>query len=565
MPSVGTARAWTPAVIAAACLLALAPASAHAAASATITGCGGDHMTVVGKVAAGGREARKARGANLEVQFFALPVFAMPRPGGWRDLGKRTATTDQQAFTGLAPEGWWGVMSWRFRKGGRTVLSGDERTQPRTIAGVRGVAFCTLPEGSKPVDSTPPQLTITPSDGIWHRGPTPVQLVATDDFSGVRRVSYSLDSGPPTDIRNGSTFAIDTEGVHSVKGSATDVAGNTTTVTVTVLVDKSAPSKPQLQRPFSVTVSTTPRFQWTASTDSGSGIKGYFLAIKRASDGSLVAFMPYDASTTSVSSPQTLVDGETYVASVVAVDNTDQPFSTESDPLTFRVDSHPKLVASDPASGAILSGARKSGNLTLTLDRPADPSTVAGSTALIRNSESGSAPAYTVSCAAMPCSTIVVKPSSTLGEGRYTLTINGLKSEEGAAFPVTSVAFAVAFREDNDSDNSATANVCGAPPTTTVTDATPVATNLTANSGETGIVTFDYQVTGSGTGGLRVMDGATPLGDTGALTGSGTGRTLSFPLASGSHTISIQYYASCPAAGQATTITVSNLVASRTP
>ena len=40
-------------------------------------------------------------------------------------------------------------------------------------------------------------------------------------------------------------------------------------------------------------------------------------------------------------------------------------------------------------------------------------------------------------------STITYHPTSALPEGRYTLGVNGVKSEEGVAFPVTSIRFAV--------------------------------------------------------------------------------------------------------------------------
>ena len=549
-------------MFASALLLAFAPAAAHAArdpASVTVTNCKDDHLTVVGALKLSGSAARKARGANLQMQFQAMPLFGLPRTGPFRNLGKKTKASGDETFSGLPADGWAGVVRWRYKKGSKTVLSGLERSEPVKVGGVRGAAICTLAEGFKPPDTTPPQLFINPDDAVWHRGPAQVQLLAKDDYTGVQGVRYSLDGGPITEIRNGGTFTIATEGAHSVAFAGNDVAGNTASRTAVVRVDTNAPSKPVMRRPFSVTSSTAPAFQWSASTDSASGLKGYFLTIKRASDGSLVSFTPHDANTTSVPSPVQLADGETYTASVVAVDNTDTPFTSESDPFTFRVDSHPEITGSSPGNGSVVSGNGKDANLSLTLDRPADPSTVSSSTVVLsRNSESGSTPSYNVTCGS-PCSTINIDPSGTLGEGRYTLSLNGVKSEEGVGVP-GSVKFSVAFREDP-SGGSVSTVACGIENTST--DASPPASLLNASAPETGTVKFDYSVAGNTSGsGLRVVENGSTIQDTGALTGSATGATLSFPISNGK-TYTVQYYAKC--SSSSATFTASNVVMSRDP
>ncbi|MFL5896816.1 MAG: OmpL47-type beta-barrel domain-containing protein [Thermoleophilaceae bacterium] len=553
-------------LVAALASLALTPAAAQAAhpAAATVTNCSADHMTVVGKVKLTGKAARKVRGASLQLQFQALPLFGLPQAGGWRDLGKKNGGSGQQAFTGLSADSWGGVVRWRFKKGSRTVASGDERSQPLKIGGVRGAAFCTLFEGAKPVDSTPPAVFVVPDDSVWHRGPTAVQVLAQDDFSGVRSVRYSLDGGPITAIRNGSTFTIDSEGRHRLDVAATDVSGNTATRTVTVQVDQAPPTKPQLQRPFSVTASTTPTFQWTPSSDSGSGLRGYLLQIRRASDGSTVSVTPFDPNTTQAS-PQALSDGETYIATVVAVDNTDTPFTTESDPLTFRVDTHPDVIGSDPAQGAILSGARKDGNLTVTLDRPADSSTLSGHVLLDRV-EPSSDPAYSVSCNS-DCTQVIVDPSGTLPEGRYTLSLSGVKSQEGLDFPNPAIKFAVAFREDSDGDNTAQSlSPCASGVMTTDATPSPSSTTITtATNNEAGFIAFGYSVAGPGTGGLRILDNGTPVYDSSDLSGSGQIQTTFIIPTAGSHAITTQYYVKCTAGQAQTSFSASNIVASRQP
>src|SRR6476661_6626153 len=174
-------------------------AAATSPAGVTISACRADSLTLAGKVKLTGTAARKARGAVLQMRFQALALFGLPRAGQWRTIGKKTAGSGQEVFTGLGADNWLGVLSWRFKKGSRTVLSGNERSQPLRIGASKGRANCTLAEGAKPVDTTPPSLFILPADDAWHRGPAaPVQITAQDDFSGVKSVTYSLDGGPQT-------------------------------------------------------------------------------------------------------------------------------------------------------------------------------------------------------------------------------------------------------------------------------------------------------------------------------------------------------------------------------
>src|SRR6476469_10578471 len=143
-------RTWlTTGVALTAVALAASPSAGAASspAAATVTACGADHVTVLGKVKLTGKSARKVRGANLQLQFQALPLFGIPHTGAWRDLGKKTSGSGQQVFTGLDSDSCAGLVRWRFKKGSRTVASGAERSQPLKIGATRGAAFCTLFEG----------------------------------------------------------------------------------------------------------------------------------------------------------------------------------------------------------------------------------------------------------------------------------------------------------------------------------------------------------------------------------------------------------------------------------
>jgi hypothetical protein len=280
-------------------------------------------------------------------------------------------------------------------------------------------------------------------------------------------------------------------------------------------------------------------------------MKGYYLVIRRP-DGSVVAAQPFDAATTSAPSPATLTEGATYTATLTAVDNTDKAWTTDSDPLTFRVDASPEVTTTDPADGAVLTFGRQSGNLTVTLDRPADPATVTATTvALARKSGGGtSIPVDPPSCAS-PCSTMTIHPTSALPEGRYTLTVNGVKSEEGAVIAAKTVKFAVPAYE-NPSPPAAPA--CPPLPTSGLTT-----TVQTIDAGETVLVGFDYTLSG-GTGTVNLYDSTSKLTTATLAAGSGS-QTLSAPLAApGAHALRIEY---CVTGGNQ--LALQNLYVSRAP
>lgn len=537
---------------------AVLPGVAQAAspASATISACGRESVTVAGEVALTGSAARRARGGVLQLQFQALPLFGLPRSAAWKTVGKKTRATSQELFAGLSADSWVGVMSWRFKKGRKTVLAGLARSEPVRIGRSKGRSSCTIAEGVKPVDKTPPALYILPSNGAWYHAPAAVQLTASDDFSGVRSVRYGVDGAPKQPIANGSAFQIATQGEHTVDAEATDVAGNTGTLGATVRVDAAAPTKPAITRPFSVASSTTPTFSWSASTDSGSGMRGYVVTIRKASDSSIVAFQVVGADTTSIPSPATLAEGETYTATVTAVDNTsDVPWTTNSDVLTFRVDSNPDATGFSPASGTILRGSAASSNFTIALDRAANPATVSNSTVVLDRSN-GTDPTTTVGCANTPCTQITVDPSSTLAEGRYTLKLNGVKSADEGLTYSGSAGYAVPFA-DGDSPMQAST------PPIACQDATSLRayTGMTAPAGETAFLDFDLDYSGPGGWTLEAFYGANPpIASIGGQLGGHY--RLSIPIGGNSGTLQFRLIAHCP---DPTQVSASNLFGSRVP
>lgn len=513
------------------------PAAAQAAdpATATISACGGDSLTVAGKVALSRSAARRARGATLQLRFQALALFGLPHSGEWKSVGKKTKAATQEAFPGLAADSWVGVMSWRFKRGSRTVLSGLARSQALRIGRSKGRAGCTIAEGLKPVDKTPPSLFIIPANEAgWYHAPVSVQLTASDDFSGVKSMSYGVDGAAKQPIANGSAFPLSAQGPHTVDWQATDAAGNTGSRSAVVRVDGGAPTKPAFSSPFSVTKSTTPTFSWSASTDSGSGMRGYVLIVKKASDGSIVVFQSVGANTTSVGSPVALTDGETYTATVTAVDNTaDTPWTTESDPLTFRVDSTPDV--SSPQDGQVLAFDAKSHSVFVNFDRPIDTSTMSGIT-LTR--DSGSSTPWTGPTCASPCSSVSFAPDSNFPEGRYTLTVD-VKSEEGVPMQKT-FHFAVPA-STNETASSSTTSTCAADPLPNPSNTYTVTTQA---GSETVLASYVPSVPAGTVGRVRVLESGTPRVTSGAIGSGDNGvrSTLSFTLTGASpHTLSFEY------------------------
>jgi hypothetical protein len=532
-------------------MLLAVPTAAGAATrtGATITSCRSDSLTVAGKVALSGSSARRARGTALQMRFQALPLFGMPRSGAWKGVGKKANASSQEAFAGLPADSWVGVMSWRFKRGSRTVLSGLAKTEPLRVGRAKGRAGCTIAEGVKPVDRTPPSLGVLPGDGLWHHAPVTVQLTAADDFSGVKSVSYGVDGGAKQRVPNGSTFQLAAEGAHTIDWEATDAAGNTATGSAAVRVDAGPPSKPAFSAPPAVTSSPTPTFQWSPSSDSGSGLGGYVLIIKRG-DGSIAAFQQVGPDKTSVTSGATLNDGETYTAVVTAFDKTaDTPWTSDSDPLTFRVDSQPDV--SSPQDGRVLAFGAKSEPVVVNFDRAIDTRTKDG-VSLTR--DSGSSSPWSAPTCTTPCSSISFTPTSSFPEGRYTLTVD-VKSEEGVPMQRT-FHFAVPDPNNEDASLASTSAMC------TPVPPPPAPYSVTTRSAnETVRASFSYSLSG-GTGRVRLIRAGDPSPPS-VTVSPGTGsRMLDLALgAPNTYPLGLEYCIESPGG----TLTLSDVWVSRLP
>jgi hypothetical protein len=88
------------------------------------------------------------------------------------------------------------------------------------------------------VDATPPQLSVSGVDDLWHRWPVLALFSPFDAGSGVTSVSYDLDDRGWTAA---SGVLVSTDGDHTLAVKATDAAGNESDATVHVKIDTVGP------------------------------------------------------------------------------------------------------------------------------------------------------------------------------------------------------------------------------------------------------------------------------------------------------------------------------------
>ena len=316
--------------------LGAAPVEATAAhkespidAVATIARCGGERLTIAARIGpaadATRRQLRAARRATLRLRFVAAPLFGPTRKSRELDLGRTTSARRSVRFAGLPAQAYSGVVRYRWVRGKRTVLSGVVRTRKARVAGRRGRAFCSLRVGRRPVDTTPPFILPVPHDSGWKRGPLSVRFYVVDDLSGVALVASRVDGGP---IVHGRSITISGDGSHTLEYAARDAAGNQTPLySVTLRVDENPPTTPVVFEPASSTTDGTPDIAWNASSDSASGVAGYFVLVRNASGTIVWSTIVAPSAPRTVTVGQTLAPGS-YTAEVTAYDGAaPEPFT----------------------------------------------------------------------------------------------------------------------------------------------------------------------------------------------------------------------------------------------
>jgi peptidoglycan/xylan/chitin deacetylase (PgdA/CDA1 family) len=94
------------------------------------------------------------------------------------------------------------------------------------------------------IDRTAPSAVATAVPSTWTNGSVSVSVTATDALSGVNQqsVTYSVDGAARQPLVWGTPVVIDTAGTHTVSFRVADMVGNTTSVSATARIDRTAPT-----------------------------------------------------------------------------------------------------------------------------------------------------------------------------------------------------------------------------------------------------------------------------------------------------------------------------------
>jgi hypothetical protein len=207
------------------------------------------------------------------------------------------------------------------------------------------------------VDNTAPTITtFAPAEGGFVRGASAaVSAGASDATSGVASVTFTVDDGSVIAplVDSSAPFASSFNstllpaGSHTINVTATDVAGNTSSVqTHHFTVDNTAPLQPHFTNvlaPFTGATAVAVSF---ADTDALSGIKSYQVQVERAAFNA-TAFGPWavapgaTALTATSYTMTSLVAGYDYCFRVIATDKAGNPSIASKSSCTSRlIDDH---------------------------------------------------------------------------------------------------------------------------------------------------------------------------------------------------------------------------------
>ncbi|RME82266.1 MAG: hypothetical protein D6775_11375, partial [Caldilineae bacterium] len=217
------------------------------------TGIDGEHHLWVWPVDGAGNAARPADAVSITLRLDTTappPPLTVPQvsPSGWQTDPQTTYTVTWKNPIDLS-----GIAAACYKLGQEpqhdldgTCVAGTNIEQ---ISGVTAPAagsyhlFLWLQDAAGNIDRasrrvaldairwdpTPPEIFIdaTGSPGLngWYVGPIAVNLIASDEGSGLERVEYDLDDAGWV---QGQQLTINNEGLHFLRAAAVDVAGNRT-------------------------------------------------------------------------------------------------------------------------------------------------------------------------------------------------------------------------------------------------------------------------------------------------------------------------------------------------
>ncbi len=395
--------------------------------------------------------------------------------------------------------------------------------------------------GTTPGDTTAPTVSITaPTNGASiTTGPVAISATASD-ASGVASVEFKVD-GVSKGIDTTTPYSVSwsltgvSNGTHQITATATDNVGNTANSSVNVTVstpDTVAPTTPTTLAV--VRQSNSAVLSWGGSTDSGSGLAGYYVY----RDGSATALNTNAITNLGYTDTPSANSSHTYI--VKAKDNSGN-FSSASNQVSINIDTAgPATTVTSPTASSTVNG---------TVNMSANVTDATGinhiefyrGTTLICTATATGQTSGTFSC---PWNTTVIANGSyQISAKAYDkVTIPGANSTTTTAFTVTVNNVSVPPADTTAPTVSVTSPAGGA----TITGSTTVTANASDNTGVTTVQFFtDSSTTAFAT------DSASPY--------SVTLNTAT--LTNGTHTIKAKAF---DAAGNNTTssvvsVTVSNV------
>ena len=245
-------------------------------------------------------DADAAAAGTLDVDSIAGPASSVPTPDTTPPLVTLTAPADGSTVAGLVPvaatasDSGTGVSRVEFRVDGELIgaptgpsyaatwnsalaLPGSHTIEATAHDFAGNSATSSVRVQIAPPDTTSPNVIITsPADAAVVSGIVSLSASAADVDSGVARVEFRVDGvlvgtafAPPYTVTWDSTASL---GSHTIEAKGFDVAGNSATSAVTVLVVDTAPPAVFIQTPPNgAAVFGLVTIQASAS-DSGSGV-----------------------------------------------------------------------------------------------------------------------------------------------------------------------------------------------------------------------------------------------------------------------------------------------------
>jgi len=214
---------------------------------------------------------------NIDNTPPTVPVVSVT-PNGWTNGSVAFIATSTDSQSGLREIQYMsGNGSWTsMPSGNQLTVTQDETVQFRAIDNLGNISG--VVSGTAKIDTvapTAPSLGFSGDPraqaGEWTSNTTPsISFISTDDLSGIDHYTVSVDGGAA--IVEKSPYALPSlaNGLHTIKVTAYDIAGNYASATATAKIDNTAPTISALQTSFDG-ASKNLVVSWTA-TDADSGL-----------------------------------------------------------------------------------------------------------------------------------------------------------------------------------------------------------------------------------------------------------------------------------------------------